>query len=116
MSPHMKFMNKIAIYHVVERMNKFNIKEYCEKRILLATIYGLVIQNLIQNNHWQSKVKIHPNQYRMAIDIVINESDQYNLGVVRHEAARKMRVGPSESVCRSRLQTTLSCCGKEPWW
>ena len=31
-------------------------------------------------------------------------------------AARKMRVGPSESACRSRLQTTLSCCGKEPWW
>ena len=23
-----------------------------------------------------------------------------------------MRVGPSESACRSRLQTTLSCCGK----
>jgi hypothetical protein len=27
-----------------------------------------------------------------------------------------MRVGPSESTCRSRLQTTFSCCGKEPWW
>jgi len=27
-----------------------------------------------------------------------------------------MRVGPSKSACRSRLQTTLSCCGKEPWW
>jgi hypothetical protein len=35
--------------------------------------------------------------------------------IVRHEAARKMRVGPSGSACRSRLQTTLSCCGKEPW-
>jgi hypothetical protein len=38
------------------------------------------------------------------------------LDIVRHEAAQKMRVGPSESACRSRLQTTLSCCGKEPWW
>jgi hypothetical protein len=30
--------------------------------------------------------------------------------------AQKMRGGPSEPVCRSRLQTTLSCCGKESWW
>jgi len=28
-----------------------------------------------------------------------------------------MRVGPSEPACRSRLQTTSSCSGKEPgWW
>ncbi len=26
--------------------------------------------------------------------------------IVRHEAVQKMRVGPSESACRSRLQTT----------
>jgi hypothetical protein len=26
----------------------------------------------------------------------------------------EMRVGPSQSDCRIRLQTTLSCCGKEP--
>ncbi len=32
-------------------------------------------------------------------------------------AAQEMRVGPSEPACRSRLQTTLSCIGKEPlWW
>jgi len=31
-------------------------------------------------------------------------------------AALKMRVGPSEPACRSRFQTTSSCCGKEPWW
>jgi RNA-directed DNA polymerase len=30
--------------------------------------------------------------------------------------AQKMRVGPSEPVCRSRLQTTSSCCGQEPRW
>jgi hypothetical protein len=30
--------------------------------------------------------------------------------------AQKMRVGPSEPVCRSRLQITLSCIGKEPLW
>ena len=29
--------------------------------------------------------------------------------------AQKMRVGPSEPVCRSRLQTTSSCIGKEPF-
>jgi len=27
-----------------------------------------------------------------------------------------MSVGPSELACRSRFQTTSSCCGKEPWW
>ena len=26
----------------------------------------------------------------------------------------EMRVGPSEPACRGRLQTTLSCIGKEP--
>jgi hypothetical protein len=31
-------------------------------------------------------------------------------------ASLKMRGGPSESACRSRLQTTSSCWGKEPWW
>jgi hypothetical protein len=35
---------------------------------------------------------------------------------VRHEAAQKMRAGPSGSVCRSRPQNTLSCAGKEPVW
>ena len=34
--------------------------------------------------------------------------------VLRCGAARKMRDGPSEPVCRSRLQTTSSCIGKEP--
>ena len=34
--------------------------------------------------------------------------------VLRGGAARKMRGGPSEPVCRSRLQTTSSCMGKEP--
>jgi hypothetical protein len=36
------------------------------------------------------------------------------LEIVRHEAVQEMRVGPSESACRSRLQSTLSCIGKEP--
>ena len=49
------------------------------------------------------------------VEICESES-QGILEIVCHEAARKMRVGPSESACRSRLQTTLSCCGKEPWW
>jgi len=36
--------------------------------------------------------------------------------LVRHEAAQEMRGGPSEPACRSGLQTTLSCNGKEPLW
>jgi DNA replication protein DnaC len=35
---------------------------------------------------------------------------------VRHEAAQEMRGGPSKPACRSGLQTTLSCNGKEPLW
>ncbi len=35
--------------------------------------------------------------------------------IVRHEAVQKMRVGPSEPAYRSRLQTTSSCIGKEPF-
>jgi len=30
---------------------------------------------------------------------------------VRHKAAKEMRVGPSKSACRGRLQTTKSCVG-----
>ena len=32
--------------------------------------------------------------------------------LVRHEAAQEMRVGPSKSAYRSRLQTASSCMGK----
>ncbi len=38
------------------------------------------------------------------------------LEVVRHEAAQKMRVGPSGSACRNRPQSTSSCFGQKPWW
>ncbi len=51
-----------------------------------------------------------------------------NAGKLRHErrrqvrknpnlcvTARRMKDGPSESACRSRLQTTSSCCGQKPW-
>ena len=31
--------------------------------------------------------------------------------LVRHEAAKEMRAGPSKPACRSRLQTTLRCSG-----
>ena len=36
--------------------------------------------------------------------------------VVCCESLSGMGEGPSESACRSRLQTTTSCQGKEPWW
>lgn len=32
------------------------------------------------------------------------------------QAAREMEAGPPKSAFRSGLQTTPSCCGKEPWW
>jgi len=32
---------------------------------------------------------------------------------LRHEVAQEMRAGPSEPACRSRLQTTLSCCAQK---
>ena len=32
------------------------------------------------------------------------------------DAVQEMRVGPSEPAVRSRLQTTASCDGQEPWW
>jgi len=34
-----------------------------------------------------------------------------SFGFVRHEVAQEMRVGPSKSVYRSRLQITSSCIG-----
>src|SRR5215472_6592913 len=34
----------------------------------------------------------------------------------RCDAVQEMRVGPSEPAVRSRLQTTASCDGQEPWW
>ncbi len=33
------------------------------------------------------------------------------LQVVRHEAAQEMRIGPSDSAYRSRVQSTSSCVG-----
>jgi transposase InsO family protein len=32
------------------------------------------------------------------------------------DALSEMRVGPSKSACRSRLQTATSCIGQEPLW
>jgi len=36
--------------------------------------------------------------------------------VLECDATQKMREGPSEPAYRRRLQTTLSCNGKEPLW
>jgi len=47
--------------------------------------------------------------------IVCHEHTQY-IVVEKCATAQEMRVGPSEPACRSRLQTTSSCCGQEPWW
>jgi len=34
---------------------------------------------------------------------------------VRHEVAQEMREDPSKPTCRSRFQTTLSCCSQKLW-
>ena len=34
---------------------------------------------------------------------------------VPQQAAREMGVGPPESLCRRRFQTTVSGCGQKPW-
>ena len=34
----------------------------------------------------------------------------------RRHAVREMRVGPSESPCRGRLQTAMGCFGQKPRW
>ena len=45
------------------------------------------------------------------------QTEKTNLNLwVRHEAAQEMRGGPSKPACRSGLQTTISCKGKEPLW
>ena len=71
---------------------------------------------------WESMVDsvVLPGRLPNTFPQVISKN---NLETVCHESkqlllvtTRKMRVGPSESACRSRHQTTLSCCGKEPWW
>ena len=36
--------------------------------------------------------------------------------LLSHATAQGMRGGPSESTCRSWLQTTSSCGGQKPWW
>src|SRR6516162_8486506 len=34
----------------------------------------------------------------------------------KRHAVREMKVGPSESPCRGRLQTAISCFGQKPRW
>ena len=34
----------------------------------------------------------------------------------KRHAVREMKVGPSKSPWRGRLQTARSCCGQKPWW
>jgi hypothetical protein len=38
------------------------------------------------------------------------------IGIGIRGALLKMGEGPPKSACRSGLQTTASCWGKEPWW
>jgi phosphoribosylanthranilate isomerase len=54
-----------------------------------------------------SELLMFPDNVRNVLELVCHESKKALL-----VTKRKMRVGPSESACRSRLQTTLSCLVK----
>jgi putative transposase len=47
-------------------------------------------------------------------EVVCYERDRRGTG--GSDASPKMRVGPSKSACKSRLQTASSCVGQEPSW
>jgi hypothetical protein len=61
-------------------------------------------------------LKAHALRCRYALEdfIFLGADITYRRQLVRHEAAREMREGPSNPAYRSRLQTTLSCSGKKP--
>jgi hypothetical protein len=35
---------------------------------------------------------------------------------IKRDAVLEMEAGPPKPVCRSRLQTTISCVGQKPGW
>src|ERR1019366_6906507 len=80
----------------VERETRF----YITSLTLPASQMGSIVRN-----HWA--VESAPQAHEQGGSYDLTDCAQ---------AAREMKGGPSESAFRSRLQTTSSCCGKEPWW
>jgi hypothetical protein len=97
---------------------------YCGAEPLSGTV---TIIGLASHSHWKWKPQSGTTRTVVLSGRLPNTfpevASKHNLELVCHESnqfllvtTRKMRVGPSESAYRSGLQTTLSCCGKEPWW
>jgi hypothetical protein len=57
-------------------------------------------------------------KYRAVIDGVIPKMNRSACVKKRGKAraVQKMKVGPSESSYRRRLQTAMSCCSQKLWW
>ncbi len=53
---------------------------------------------------------------KLTLKILTRQKVKINLGRCATRLQRRWGIGPPEPACRSRLQTTLSCFGKEPWW
>ena len=80
---------------------------------LLANIYLHEVLDKWFVEVVKPRLKGSARLFRFADDCVPRAQCAARAAYVR--AAQKMRVGPSKPPYRRRLQTTLSCQGKEPW-
>ena len=106
---------------LAERLSKNGIAVTNYKDTDTLSVDLLVRQFKLDFNFgkWTGEVgyvaKVSKNGDVLCQDNIYEKSTAFNLYVC-HEAAQEMREGPSEPACRSWLQTTLSCDGKEPSW
>jgi hypothetical protein len=81
-------------------------------RILSAALSRAVEQQIIARNPAEVFRRRLPKvEHHMLTTVCHERTDER-----RCDAVQEMRVGPSEPAVRSRLQTTASCDGQEPWW
>jgi predicted transposase YbfD/YdcC len=103
---HASAWKDVASFAVVERVRTVGDRTSTERVCYISSLPADA-ERIAQavRSHWEveSVPQAHSKEVQHELTICV-------------EAARKMRVGPSESAFRSRLQTTFSCCGKEPWW
>ena len=121
---------KAVRHHVSDSWVVLYIKRWLEAPVAYAdgrresrhrgTPQGGVISPLLANlflhyafDHWMERTSPMIEFERYADDSVPRAQCAARAAYVR--AAQKMRVGPSKPPYRRRLQTTLSCQGKEPW-
>jgi hypothetical protein len=85
----------------------------CIQNFLLDTKLSILFSEFFSGFDVLEKSIIETAPFETIIQEIVTTHESKKVLLV---TTRKMRVGPSESTCRSRLQTTFSCCGKEPWW